>query len=416
MKERKHEDAVLRSLGILPDRDAANSDPSFLKNPELTAEARTARETVVDTWLAVSPLQVAPPGILEGIMTKVRPKMETATPRRRITWPLALAATGWAAALALGLMLVNRENVSRTLSTGTESGERHSKPERLQEKELSGAPVRTGPTPSAADRKMQDEIARLKRSIEEQESHGSLPRVRGLAAPGMVAATPEKARDDLRRVLVDALRSSLEAETGAPGDPAALVIERGWLPAGFPPIEDSQIIRHRHFPEEDYQQYGLMKTGEDTYYDSSNKLIWERDPDSRGFIGRKAAPTDKAPEIKTENADPKLQPQKSTVPQKLAQNPPSGILIEDPDSRSATAVVEGVAPASEGTSQVAVFTLSSGQSVSLTVNSSMFSSSGTLMIPMSVDPAGVSLGVSNFQLQTRNNAGAVIETLIQGLN
>jgi hypothetical protein len=418
MKAHDREDAMLRSLDILPGGDSAGSDPRFVKNPDLMEEARLTRETAVDVWLAVSPLQVAPPRALDRILAQVRPDAGPKPVRKKIAWPLGFAIGGWAAAAALAFLLIVRPKQPVPVA-----GSPVVLPQRPDRPSTEPAPA-NGTRTVPSDRKLQEEIARLKHSLDDQERQGTLPRVRGLSPPGMAEVTPEKARDDLRRMLVDALRSSLEAETGAPGDSAALVIERGWLPEGFPPLQEDQTIRHRHFPEDTWENYGLLKTDENTYYDGSNNLIWARDPDGRGFIGRKVLPSDPIEGGKPESESKKIPPPGSSQLEKLAQSTPSGILIEDPASSSTTAVIEGVKPATDGTSQWAVVSMSTGQSISFQVSSAMFSSSGTLLVPINSSTGFGQLGpytsglqntgVTSFELQTRDTSGSVTATIVQG--
>ena len=66
-------DATARTLDLLPPDDPARSDPRLLRDPALAEEARLTRETAAAVWLAVSPLCVAPPDLLQSVIAEIQP-------------------------------------------------------------------------------------------------------------------------------------------------------------------------------------------------------------------------------------------------------------------------------------------------------------------------------------------------------
>jgi hypothetical protein len=155
-----------------------------------------------------------------------------------------------------------------------------------------------------------------------------------LSAPGAVRRTEDESRRYVRKLLTDALRSALEAASGAPSDPAALVIERGWLPGGLPVPDDGGLIRHRNFPEQDWQELGLSRAANGNYYDAASQTIWSPDPDGRGFVGRKTNGKDDVAEFTNE-------PDKETAPLK-PQTAPEGFVIENPAEKTTDIFVENM--------------------------------------------------------------------------
>ena len=404
MKPADREDSLLRALDLLPDGDPAKGDPRFVKNPQLAADAWEHRETAVNAWLAVAPLSAAPPEILENVLARISPP-EAGEVVEALTWKRWPAILGWAAAIVMAcLWLIDRREAPAVVEKPPAGSERQVSNGREIVVPLARPGSRTN------DRKLGEEIARLRKALEVESGRGHTPRVRTLSVPGAAAEDPEEARERLQRILINALRSSLEARTGAPGDSASLVIERGWLPQGMSPLRDGETIRHRNFPEDAWADHGLLKANEDAFYDPTNSVIWERDPEGRGFIGRKPTEADDLNQYqRTEGTEPP----KSGTP--FANAEPSGFLIENPDKPGIDVVIEGIVPPPEGSTQWLVWTIPGGASYEQLVTNEMFTPSGTFIGSSSVPGLGnLNAGASlNFEFQVRSNSGAVV-TIIGG--
>lgn len=322
-------DATARGLDLLPPGDAARSDPRLLRDPELAEEARLTRETAAAVWLAVSPLCVAPSDLLQTVMAEIHPLAPATSlkPRRYLTW---LAVSGWAAAAAIAISLwpqpLTTPAPSATKTTAQEPQARRE----IVEKS-SAAPV---PTPR--DVRLRGEVARLQKrlaTLRDDSAHRT-PRVMSLTAPGAVRRTQEEAQQRVRTILTNALRSTLEAASASPSDPASLVIERGWLPSGLTLPEDGGVIRHRHFPEQAWQELGLSRAANGDYYDASSNIVWSADPEGRGFIGRKITGDDEVARF-TKESDPITAPPKTRAA-------PEGFIIENPVDHTTEIFVENL--------------------------------------------------------------------------
>ena len=320
-------DATARALNILPPDDPAHSDPRLLRDPALAEQARLTRETAAAVWLAVSPLCVAPPDLLQSVMAEIHPLAAATSgkPRRYLTW---LAASGWAAAAAIAISLwpVPLTSLSPT-ATHTTARETQTHREMLE---------KTAPNPTPRDGRLRDEVIRLQKRLAtlRDDSAQRTPRVISLTAPGAVPRTQEEAQQRVQAILTNALRSALEAASAAQADPASLVIERGWPPGGLTVPDDGGVIRHRHFPEQSWQELGLARSANGDYYDASRSTVWSADPEGRGFIGRKTTGNEDLARF-TKEPDPITAPTKPRAA-------PEGFIIENPVDRSTEIFVENV--------------------------------------------------------------------------
>ncbi|MEO5913832.1 MAG: hypothetical protein ABIS50_06340 [Luteolibacter sp.] len=348
MKPTDLADATARALDLLPPGDPAHPDPRLRRDPGLVDEARLTRETAADVWLAVSPLHVAPPDVLHAIMAEIDPPSSVSAGNGRplLRW---LAVSGWAAAAVLAVFLWQRpeEKQPRTARSGQSvaSSFSHENPP-----ETAPAPV----SPSRDSRRDRD-ILRLQTRLAEVRSvsNSNTPRVMSLTAPGGVRRTPEEARRRVQTILTNALRSALEVESGAPSDPSSLVIERGWLPGGVPVPGDGGVIRHRNFPEQNWQELGLLRSAEGEYYDSLGKTIWSADPDGRGFIGRKTNVEDDVARFTNAPAEEAIKPLSP-------RTSPEGFIVENPTDRTIEVIIDQLPAPAEGTQHIILATDSSG--------------------------------------------------------
>lgn len=377
-------DATARALDQLPPGDPARADPRFLRDVILAREALMTRETAADVWLAVSPLRVAPPGVLHEIMETIRPPgSHEFFGRKFLPW---LAASGWAAAAMLALLLWPRA----------------AKPPTAAENSVNPRTSGTSMTPdfppveTASSDRPRREIARLQRRLAElhEARRSDLPRVMSLNAPGGERPSDREARQRIQTILTEALRSALEAESGAPTDPAALVIERGWPAGGVTVPAEGAIIRHRNFPEHAWQALGLQRSDSGDYYDSSRQMLWTADPEGRGFLGRKIASEEELIGFNT-GLNPANEPDSP-------RTTPEGFVIENPLLGSAEVVIDQVPPPAEGSAQYFVWTDSAGRGGSLPLTSiggiQNFSSTSTQTVITTIPNSG---SLTSFQLVER---------------
>ena len=344
-------DATARALDLLDPEDLANSDPRIFRDPHLAGETRQTREAAAEVWLAVSPLRVAPAEVLHGLMEKINPP-SLATPRSHREIMPWLAASGWAAAVALAFFLwpapsvpsvLTRQNTRTTSATTTDPA--------------AELPIQNHPT--ACKSPIRREITRLQERLasvqqQQQQRSGTSPRIIHLTAPGTVRRTAEESRQRVHSILIEALRTALEADRATPADPAELVIERGWLPGGLPLPADGGTIRHRNFPERAWQEMGLLRSESGEYLDATAKTLWSAAADGRGFTGRKIAEDEDVSRFSNT-------PSPTVTPVAEPRTAPEGFIIESPTDHKAEVVIDQVPPPAPGSQQVVVLTDSSGK-------------------------------------------------------
>ena len=331
--------ATARALDLLPPDDPARSDPRLARDPRLTEESRLTREAAADVWLAVSPLHVAPPEILQAVLEEIRPP--AARTSRTLPW---LAASGWAAAALIAFLLWPKNDVTRQDSA--ELG-----PVRQPRIGRDSSFPAGAPSDSLRVRR---EIGRLQERLAAVgKASVPVPRVIGLHAPGAPRRTAEESRERVQSILTAALRSALEAESGAPGDPAELVIERGW-----PVAADDEIIRHRHFPESSWQELGLLRSANGQYYDPATRTVWWPDAEGKSFLGRKSTDHE---DLAGFTARPDLPAATSVKP----RTAPEGFVIENPEMHSAEVVIDQVPAPEPGNERVIILKDPRGRTTTL---------------------------------------------------
>ncbi|MES2920999.1 MAG: hypothetical protein V4819_05615 [Verrucomicrobiota bacterium] len=341
-------DATARALDLLDSNDPANSDPRLLRDPRLAEEARLTREAAAEVWLAVSPLRVAPGDVLPELMAKIDPSARTApgTGPRFLPW---LAVSGWAAAAALAFFLWPDAAVHES------GGGRKQLADDSFAADAAHQPAPSPAPPTSREVRIRKEIVRLQErlAIVGRDRSEEAPRVMHLTAPGTVRRTAEESRQRVQSILTNALRSALEAESASPSEPAALVIERGWLPGGLPLPTNGGIIRHRNFPEQTWQEMGLLRSADGEYLDASANTIWSADPAGRGFIGREITGEE---DVTRFNTDPDPAITKVTKPRTV----PEGFIVENSNDNSSEIVIDQVPAPEPGNGHVVLVTDSSG--------------------------------------------------------
>ncbi|QJE98105.1 hypothetical protein [Luteolibacter luteus] len=365
MSRTDREDATAKALDLLPPGDEARSDPRLMRDPELLDEARLTREAAADVWLAVSPLRAAPSDVLHAVMARIDAKPPAAAKVRRFTpW---LAASGWAAAVAVavGLWPRGEQSAQKTVAAGKD----YSAAGESAKVQVQGSPNDLVTIPEREDRRMRGELMQLRSRLERlnDEAFKTSPRVMALSSPGGIERTPEEARDRVSAILMGALRSALEAESGAPGDPAALVIERGWLPDSVAAPAEGEVIRHRHFPEESWEELGLLRSDDGAYYDPQKQVVWTKDEEGRGFIGQLAAAGTDLSIFKQPGEAPALATNQ-------IRTEPEGFIIEDPLRKSFDVVIDSLPRPSDGTTQVVRWESGDGNINEVPLNTAVASS------------------------------------------
>lgn len=366
MSRTDREDALARALDILPPGDPAASDPRLLRDPALQEEARAAREAAADLWLAVSPLRAAPPDVLHSVMDKIG-LPQAVVPQRRVTRlaPL-LAASGWAAAAAIAICLWPRG--TQIQQPGSVIAEEAPKSKASTRDEVQELAHPSHPEPDN-DTQEQREIQRLKKrlaSLNDIKSSAA-PRIMSLTAPGMPRPSPEETNQRLSSALVEALKNSLQAQSGAPLDPASLVIQRGWLPQGLVAPDDGKTIRHLNFPEEAWREHHLLRADDGSYLDEARQIVWTREGDGSVFVGRKMSDDiDLAAYRQPDDTD------KDTSVATLGgpRTAPEGFVIEDPVTNQTEVVIDQVPALAEGSQHQIVWYNAAGEQGTISLDSS----------------------------------------------
>ncbi|WP_193214853.1 hypothetical protein [Luteolibacter marinus] len=342
------DDATARALDILPTGDDAHGDPRLLRDERMAKVARDVGECAAEVWLATSPVRAAPADVLASVMKKV--EAEAPLAQKNVRFFPWLAASGWVAA-AIAVALWPRESASLVAPEVTVpvAGDRPTKAFPREPVELDQPRV-GGQGPRRRREELQRMQSRLAAMDDQALSVG--PRVLALGVPGHINPTVSATRQRVLEILKSALLSTMEAESGAPDDPAWLVIERGWLPEGLV-IPSDGVIRHRHFPESQWRELALMRSDDGAYYDASREMVWVEDPEGRGYIGRRVVEEDDLSVFRAgDEVEEELLP-----PMRIE---PEGYLIENPGTNLAEVVIDQVPPPEPGSEQFVVWTDGSG--------------------------------------------------------
>jgi hypothetical protein len=362
------EDATAKALDLLPHDDAARSDPRLVRDAKCLEEIRATQEAAADIWLATSPLRAAPPEVLSSLMSKVDARTPLA--HRNVRFFPWLAASGWVAA-AVTFLLWPRDGEKASavadvappvylpphghgeVATGSGEGAMPAELPELPDRRV---------VPN--DRRIREELQRLQAQVNSYEEDGSFsaPRVLGLHSPNVLQPEPGETQRRVVTALADALSSLLELERGGTGDPARLVLQRGWLPDSFT-LSEGDYIRHLNFPANAAEAYGLLVSEDGAYYDEAKDMIWSPDENGRGYLGRKATNEDNlsAFHIPDENA-------LAANSQAMAmRTEPEGFVIEDPVSNTAKVLIDQVPPPAAGFEQVVVWTDAEGKEARIPV-------------------------------------------------
>jgi len=121
----------------------------------------------------------------------------------------------------------------------------------------------------------------------------------------------------------------------------------------WPLPADGGIIRHRNFPEQAWQEMGLLRSAGGEYLDASVNTVWSADPDGRGFVGRKL--TDEE-DVSRFNTDPDQPLSHVNKP----RTDPEGFIVENSIDHSAEVVIDQVPAPEPGNGHVILVTDPSG--------------------------------------------------------
>ncbi len=100
-------------------------------------------------------------------------------------------------------------------------------------------------------------------------------------------------------------------------------------------LENGATIRHRNFLENAWQELGLLKSDDGTYYDPANGMIWSPDPEQRGFIGRRSGEEDDLGRYQSEL------PEVERKAEPFVKAEPSVYLIESPEDATVGGLIIG---------------------------------------------------------------------------
>jgi len=386
MRRNNLEDATAKALDLLPHDDAARSDPRLVRDAKCLEEIRATQEAAADVWLATSPLRAAPPEVLSSLMSKV--DAHTPLAHRNVKFFPWLAASGWvAAAIAFLLWPRDGERASAVAEvTAPVYLPPHDPSEVAAAPDGDALPAELPKLPDRrvvpSDRRIREELQRLQAQVNSYEEDGSFsaPRVLGLHSPNVLQPEPEETQRRVVTALADALSSLLELERGGTGDPARLVLQRGWLPDSFT-LSEGEYIRHLNFPANASAVYGLMVSEDGAYYDEARDMIWSPDGNGRGYLGRRATNEDNlsAFHVPDENA-------LAANDQAMAvRTEPEGFVIEDPVSNTAKVLIDQVPAPAEGFEQVVVWTDAEGKEARIPVQTP--STTSAIVAPSTVTPA-----------------------------
>lgn len=362
MKGTDREDAMARALDLLPTDDPARSDPRLVRDAALVEEARATREAAADLWLAVSPLRAAPPDLLPSVMEKIGLPVVAANRRQRyFPW---IAASGWAAAAVVAVSLWPQRHAQGPLPLpGAVAGQAPTK-----SPGAAGNPV-FPVVPQAEEirspeRQQRDELMRLRNLLADlrEEQMVSAPRVMSLSAPGSIEPTPEEARERVWAVVTHALRHSLVAGRGpaSAGGGQNLIFDAG-LPDASAFADDETVLMHLNFPENSWQEHGLLRSDDGNYYDPAQQVLWVPDGAGFGFFGKKT------PEVEIDGEVYKAASEVQDIASIERKNEAQGYVVEDPLTKKAEVFVDGVLPPEEGSKQVLKWTDAAGNSGELEV-------------------------------------------------
>jgi hypothetical protein len=110
----------------------------------------------------------------------------------------------------------------------------------------------------------------------------------------------------------------------------------------------------------------LLVSADGSYYDPAKKMVWSPDESGRGYLGRRVTDQDDVDAF--HEPDPAL-----ASNAKPLRTLPEGFVIEDPESNSASVLIDQVPPPAEGNEQVVIWTDTSGKENRISVKDALLS-------------------------------------------
>ncbi|MCW1887373.1 hypothetical protein OKA04_21730 [Luteolibacter flavescens] len=373
------DDATAKALDLLPHDDPARSDPRLVRDAQCLEEIRATQETAADVWLATSPLRAAPPEVLSSIMSKVDARTPLA--HRNVKFFPWLAASGWvAAAVAFILWPRGGEQAPDVAKVGLPTA----LPSKSVRDTATTLPVPGAPADRRAipdDRRMREDLLRYQAQLHNLDEQGALtaPRVLSLHSPNALLPSAE----EMQRRVTNALGWMMELEGGMSADPARLVIKNGWMPESMS-LSDGEYVRHLNFPPNAVEDYALMVSGDGAYYDKANDMIWAKDENGHGYLGRRVTAEDNLSAYHFPDADT-LAANRVEV-----RTEPEGLVVEDPMTNTAKVLIDKVKPPQPGYEQVVVWTDTSGNENRIPVNNPVSATTTPTVTPLTNPPSNTS--------------------------
>ncbi len=348
-----HLDLTLRALDRLSPEEIRELESKLADDPHLAADLRATEDTIAAIWHAASPLVPAPSGSFREIQARLHPV------RQRHFKGKAIAIGGWAAALALFAVLMERPQTARPSAVVSQE-----QPVAVgRESEMPAVPntPRTGWANDTPQRKLRETVLALQQELQATRSGSTGPRIRMLRPP---ATNDSAAASDPLRALRDLLTAALTEDLARRTElPTTLTVENGWTPAAFASLPVGSVVRHRSFPVEDFADYGLLTAANGDFYDPVTHLVWSPAEDGGGYLGKLAEISQDLTVFKAPSPDPAPGTSRKLPSEILAEslpvvdgNPlptpdPSGYLVEGADAEESTLII-GNLPTTDPNSQL----------------------------------------------------------------
>ena len=339
--EKIKNDLPLAALGRLSKPEELELEAALAEDPQLAAELREHEEIIAGLWHSAAPLQTMPRSAWGELQERLH-KSKTDIPITSPHFSKWLGALGWAAALVLGVFLWTEEK-----STPQEHAQAHEAGEGKTITKTRIIDSNSGAT--EAERAVRERLKKVQEklttALAERDSATLASQVIELYPPGQSASdSPEIRSQRLLKLLTEALGQDLQRHDE---EAVSLIIEEGWLDLALQTLPDDAKIRHRTFPAERFDDYGLLRSPEDEYFDPDSKFLWKPAPDGGGYLGSLAPENldlsnfSNAPEIK-ESPDPS-----PSAPLLSDLSRPYGYLVRNEHGDSPSFVLNGINPSTD---------------------------------------------------------------------
>ncbi len=134
-------------------------------------------------------------------------------------------------------------------------------------------------------RKLRETVMALQQELRAARSNSAGPKIHVLRSPTASASAAASDPDrELRDLLTAALTEDLARRTEMP---TSLIVETGWMPAAFAALPAGSVVRHRSFPVENFEDYGLLRAANGNFYDPVSHFLWTPAEDGGGYLGKR---------------------------------------------------------------------------------------------------------------------------------